>query len=50
LPGHAYGQGDGIQIIYGIATAFSGLLWVAFGEIIGVLLAIEKNTRSTTAS
>lgn len=50
LPGHAFGQGDGREILLGIITVFSGLLWIAFGEIIGVLFAIEKNTRSTIAS
>jgi hypothetical protein len=36
---------DGMDIAFGVIGMISGLITIAFGEIIGVLFAIEKNTR-----
>jgi hypothetical protein len=46
MKGHHFGGGDLIQIISGIASAFTGLIIVALSEAVGVLFAIEKNTRT----
>jgi len=48
LEGHKFGDGDILQIIQGFTSIIGGLVTVAIGEIIGVLFAIEKNTRKTS--
>lgn len=50
-PGHSFGAGDVIEIAIGMILAVGGLIVVAFSEVIGVLFAIEENTRArATAS
>ncbi|MBW2569929.1 MAG: hypothetical protein JRE47_11340 [Deltaproteobacteria bacterium] len=44
-PGHRFDSGDQMQLITGFIQVISGICVVAFGEIIGVLFAIELNTR-----
>ena len=44
-PGHSYGVSDAIDIAVGIVSCLFGLITIALGESIGVLFAIEKNTR-----
>ena len=45
--GHTFGSQDQIELLSGLVGAFGGLITVAIGEAIGVLFAIEKNTRKT---
>jgi len=44
-PGHRFDITDAIDIAAGLGIVISGLITAAFGEIIGVLFAIEDNTR-----
>jgi len=46
LPGHSFGGQDLLQLISGVVLGLFGLLTVAFSEVIGVLFAIEENTRA----
>lgn len=45
-PGHKFAGGDLFQLISGLGIAILGLVTVAFSEVIGVLFAIEENTRA----
>ena len=45
LEGHSFSPQDRLQIIQGLSIFVSGLITAAVGEIIGVLFAIEENTR-----
>ena len=45
-PGHAFGFDDTIAIASGVLFVLSGLLTVAASEVVGVLFAIERNTRA----
>ena len=45
--GHSFGPEDIIDIASGLGILIFGLITAAFGEIIGVLFAIEDNTRRT---
>ena len=45
LPRHSYAISDAIEFAAGIAICLFGLITIALGESIGVLFAIEKNTR-----
>ena len=44
-PGHTFGNADKIEIVTGFALILFGLFCAAFSEIIGVMFAIEENTR-----
>ena len=46
LPNHVFGGQDLLQIIGGVVLGIQGLLTFAFSEVIGVLFAIEENTRT----
>lgn len=50
LPGHRFAEHDAFQFVSGLAGAIVGLIIVAWGEIIGVLFAIEENTRPRMGS
>ena len=43
--GHAFGTPNALWVGLGILAAVLGLITAAFGEVIGVLFAIEENTR-----
>ena len=45
LPNHAFGPGNITNILFAVGGLVAGLLLVAVGECIGVLFAIEANTR-----
>ena len=45
LPNHYFGDEDKLELVLGVATLVSGFVTVALGEVIGVLFAIELNTR-----
>ena len=45
LPGHRFAESDAFQLVSAVAGAIVGLIVVAIGEAIGVLFAIEENTR-----
>lgn len=45
LPGHRFDVGDVFDFGVGLAILLVGIFVVAIGEIIGVLFAIEANTR-----
>lgn len=45
-PGHSFSSEDAMQLGSGLIAVIIGLAAVAFGEIIGVLFAIESNTRA----
>lgn len=45
LPRHGFGQEDLLQFLGGAAGMLQGLIIVALAELIGVLFAIEENTR-----
>ena len=45
-PGHHFATGDFIELGMGCLLTLFGLAAAALGEIIGVLFAIELNTRS----
>jgi hypothetical protein len=49
-PGHVFGSDDILAISFGALLLLFGLLTVAASEVIGVLLAIEKNTRWAAAT
>ena len=44
-PGHMFAPDDLVQIFIGSGFLVAGLLMVGFGELLGVLFAIEENTR-----
>ena len=44
-PKHSFGTTDAIQLASGVFVGINGLITAALGESIGVLFAIEKNTR-----
>lgn len=46
-PGHRFVNEDALQLMSGLVLSLIGLLTVAFSEVIGVLIAIEENTRTT---
>ena len=46
LPRHSFNPGDLIQLISGLGVGLFGLITVALSEVIGVLFAIEENTRT----
>lgn len=46
LPNHWFGGQDLLQLVSGLGLGLTGPLTVAFSEIIGVLFAIEENTRT----
>jgi hypothetical protein len=50
LPGHHFGSGDAMELGGGLLGVIAGLGSVALGEIIGVLFAIEANTRASAES
>lgn len=43
--GHSFTNNDRTQLVVGSIGVLIGLLTAAFGEVIGVLFAIEENTR-----
>ncbi len=45
LPKHSFMPGDMAELIGGVSAIVSGLILLFFSESVGVLLAIEKNTR-----
>lgn len=45
LPDHRFGKQDALQGLVGLGVVISSLLVMAIGELIGVLFAIEDNTR-----
>ena len=45
MRGHSFNLSDIIDIVTGLGILISGLVAAAFGETIGVLFAIEYNTR-----
>lgn len=45
LSGHSFGPTDLLDILIGALSSILGLGLVAYGELIGVFLAIEENTR-----
>lgn len=45
MPGHRFASDDFMELGGGLLLTIIGLVAVAFGEIIGVLFAIEANTR-----
>ena len=45
-PGHSFNNGDFLDLALGSFLFLLGLFSAALGEIIGVLFAIELNTRS----
>ena len=47
LANHRFSTQDMQQLVSGLGGIVSGLLMVAAGEIIGVLFAIEANTRKS---
>lgn len=49
MPGHHYSSGDAMELGGGLLLTVISLVAVAFGEIIGVLFAIEANTRAVAA-
>jgi len=46
-PGHNFGSGDMIEIAAGSLLVLFGLGAATLGEIAGVIMAIELNTRGT---
>ena len=46
LPNHHFGETDLVELLGGLLGCIISLGLVATGEIIGVLFAIEKNTRT----
>jgi hypothetical protein len=46
---HAISPEDSIRLTESVAALLTGLLTIACGEVIGVLFAIEKNTRRQAA-
>ncbi|MCH7959710.1 MAG: hypothetical protein IID08_06250 [Candidatus Hydrogenedentes bacterium] len=47
LPEHMFGGEDFLQLVVGCGVGVIGLITVAFSEVIGVLFAIEENTRNS---
>jgi hypothetical protein len=47
LPDHHSGAADVLDLLTGFSVAFSGIITVAGGEVIGVAFVIEANTRRT---
>ncbi|MFA6244797.1 MAG: hypothetical protein WC655_27885 [Candidatus Hydrogenedentales bacterium] len=45
LPNHVFAPSDATEMAGGFVGLLAGLALIAFGEIIGVLFAIEANTR-----
>lgn len=45
LPKHEFYGGDLTELLGGMLAFASGILFLFFSEIVGVALAIEKNTR-----
>jgi formate-dependent nitrite reductase membrane component NrfD len=50
LPNHFFSQQDAMQLGGGMLALFFGIISLIVGESIGVLLAIEANTRHATES
>ena len=50
LPNHHFGETDLVELLGGLLGCIVSLGLVATGEVIGVLFAIEKNTRATECS
>lgn len=48
-PQHRFEMDDLVQLFGGALSLWCGIVAVAFGEVIGVLFAIEENTRATVA-
>ncbi len=48
LPKHSFGPGDFWEIVGGLLFSLAALCIIAFGEIVGVLFAIEANTRQSS--
>jgi hypothetical protein len=48
--GHRFGPGNVLNLLIGSAAALVGLITVAIGEAVGVLFAIEENTRVSHSS
>jgi hypothetical protein len=44
--GHRWGPGNAMSLLTGGAATLLGLMIVALGEVVGVLFAIEENTRT----
>ena len=49
LRNHTFGPGDITNLLFALGGLAAGLLLAAVGECIGVLFAIEANTRSMAA-
>ncbi len=47
LPRHSFSGQNLVELITGLVLGLFGLLTVAFSEVVGVLFAIEENTRTT---
>lgn len=46
LPEHFFNaSSNGVKLVGGIVGMFFGIITIAIGELIGVLFAIEENTR-----
>ncbi len=50
LSGFDFGTGDFLDIAAGFVVVLLSLVAIAFGEIVGVLFAIEVNTRQASLS
>jgi len=50
LPGHHFDPDDLVELLCGIAGVVVGFGTVAAGELIGVLFAIEENTRGQSGA
>lgn len=48
--GHSFGSGNILALVVGVFGAVGGLVVVALAESIGVLFAIEENTRRATGA
>ena len=50
LPDHGFGPGNVMNLLFALGGLSAGLLVVVAGECIGVLFAIEANTRMIAAN
>ncbi|MBM3163520.1 MAG: hypothetical protein FJZ79_09480 [Chlorobi bacterium] len=50
LPHHHFAQGDAMELGGGMLVFFFGIISLIVGESVGVLLAIEANTRHSLES
>jgi hypothetical protein len=50
LEGHSFGNRDLYELVAGISAFLIGIILIALGELVGVLFAIEGNTRKIAES